>query len=314
MIKRILAMLGLLLFVGVLVLVPVALYGDSLYRESFTARESAEAAYITSFDLLAEETKAQAQVLVNGWRGMTASKEVTAETARGKLSATVYEPVGGDQIAPWAIVLHGGIGTERTQVLDVACRLSLRGYRVLLADLYAHGKSAGETTTLGFGDTRDVRAWVEYIEAEEPHAKIVLFGFDEGAAAVLTAAGEGLKDSVAAVAADSASNDPMARMLSVAGVEEDGLQAMLLKRIFARKAGVNPELLSQRLSGVQTPMLLIHGTGDQEVPAWNSEDIAKAAANAQLLYIEGAGHGQARYLDETLYYDTLFSFYENALK
>ena len=192
--------------------------------------------------------------------------------------------------------------------------LSIRGYRVLLADLYAHGKSAGEIATLGYGDAGDVHAWVEHIKTEEPYAKIVLFGFDEGAAAVLTAAAEGLNAGVVAIAADSASNDPVARMLCVAGVEEDGLQAKLLKHIFLKKAGIKPGVLSERLAQVQTPMLFIHGTGDQEIPAWNSEDIAQTAKNAQLLYIEGAGHGQARYVDEMLYYDTLLSFYDNALE
>lgn len=317
MIKRILALLGLAAFVAVLVLVPVYLYADSLYRELFDRERGtvqAEETVVTAFDLFAEENAHQTKSRIAGWLSAAVSQEAVVSTPRGKLYAMQYEPIGGAADAPWAIVFHGGLGTDREQVLDVACRLSVGGYRVLTPDLYAHGKSEGDASTLGFGDAQDVLAWIDYVEKSQMGARIVLFGQDEGAAAVLAAACEGLGESVAAVAADSAADDGLSRMLTLAGEGESGLNARLLELIFRRRTGGNTQKLSDRISGVKTPLLIIHGTGDQDVPAWQSEDIALAAGeNARLLFVEGAGHGLSRHLEPETYYEELLRFFDEAL-
>ena len=72
--------------------------------------------------------------------------------------------------------------------------------------------------------------------------------------------------------------------------------------------------MADRIAGADVPLLLIHGTGDTQVLAWQSEDIAQAAGeNAQLLLVEGAEHGMARYLEPDAYYDALLGFFEHAL-
>ena len=313
-----LAVLGLIVFLIVLLAVPAFLYADTLYREALdarTVRNEPQQAQITSFDLFAEEEEHQTKSRISGWLNMVSSQEVSLKTSRGTLSATLYEPLDAGVGAPVAIVLHGGLGTDREQVLDVACMLSLNGYRVLTPDLYAHGKSEGDAPTLGFGDAYDVHAWIDYVEKMQAGAKVVLFGQDEGAAAVLCAASESLSGSVKAVAADGAADQGTARMLALAAEQEDSLMGTLLSFIFLRRAPGADRKISQRIENAITPLLLIHGTGDQDVPAWQSEDIALAAGEqAQLLFIEGAGHGQSRYVDAQTYYDTLLSFFETALE
>lgn len=292
----------------------VCLWADTLYRSAFdgrTATVQAESDTVTSFDLLAQETAHQTQSRVSGWHSAVASQEVSISASRGRLQATVYDPLNADENAPWAIVLHGGLGTDRTSVLDIACALSIRGYRVLTPDLYAHGASDGDASTLGYEDAQDVAAWVEYVEQTQMGAHIVLLGVDEGANAVLLAACDGLSESVVAVAADSAGNDPVRCMLERSG-REDTVDRMLLRGAFGRRAASEP--ISQRIGEAKIPLLIIHGTGDQLVPAWNSEDIAAAAGDgAQLLLIEGAGHTMARHLNPQTYYNTLFEFFEAAL-
>ena len=317
LLKRLLASAGLLLFTAVLLLVPVALYADSIYREVFDARNrsiQSSAAVPTHFDLFAEEGKHQVEARISGWLSAIDSGEVVISSPRGKLSASQYDPVGDDAGAPWAIVFHGGLGTDRSQVTDVACMLSIQGYRVLTPDLFAHGASEGDASTLGFGDAQDVHAWIDYVKKADPNARIVLYGLDEGACAVLNAACEGLDDAVAAVAADSACDDGAARMRVMADAEEGGLKAALLDLVFRRKTGSNANRISLRIPDAKVPILLIHGTGDQVVPAWNSEDIVSACpGNASLLFIEGAGHGQSRFLDEETYYAALLGFFDRAI-
>ena len=70
--------------------------------------------------------------------------------------------------------------------------------------------------------------------------------------------------------------------------------------------------LLEPLAACELPLLLIHGTGDSEVPAWHSEDLAAAGKDAQLLFAEGAGHGMARYALGEAFYDALTEFYAQA--
>ena len=64
----------------------------------------------------------------------------------------------------------------------------------------------------------------------------------------------------------------------------------------------------ERAAGCELPLLLIHGTFDSEVPAWQAEDVARAARNAQFLPVEGAAHGMARYVEPDAYYGALIGF------
>ncbi len=317
-VKRALAVLGLLLFLVVLLAVPVFLYADTCYRTALDARNlqaELENAQPTYFDLFAEEEAHQTKSRISGWLNMVSSQEAAVKTPRGMISATLYEPLDGAADAPVAILLHGGLGTDRQQVQDIACTLSLNGYRVLTPDLYAHGKSAGDAATLGFGDASDVHAWIDYAEKMQQGAQIVLFGQDEGAAAVLSAICGDLSGSVKAAAVDSAADLGTQRMLELAAEQDNTLMGMLLKLVYLRRAPDANQKISARIADAKVPMLLIHGTGDQEVPAWQSEDIALAAGeSARLLYIEGAGHGLARYVEPQTYYDALLSFYKQALE
>ena len=93
-----------------------------------------------------------------------------------------------------------------------------------------------------------------------------------------------------------------------------GLRGVLLRVIFARRTGSGAKTLSERIAAVNVPLLLFHGTGDQIVPAWHSEDIALAAGeNARLVFVEGAEHGLSRFVEPKRYYDELLRFFENAL-
>lgn len=53
-------------------------------------------------------------------------------------------------------------------------------------------------------------------------------------------------------------------------------------------------VLLDRLSEIQAPTLLVHGTKDTAVPAESSRDAQRAIAGARLAWIEGAGHWPQR--------------------
>lgn len=307
---------GLLLAVIVMGVMLVAAGGE-LRTALDGRRERAAEERVTSFSLREQMGREQAEARVRGWLSVVQSETAVVRTDRGRLSAQVFEPIGGEEDAPWALVLHGGLGSDYRQVLDVACMLSLRGYRVLTPDLYAHGRSEGETSSLGVRETEDVRAWIEWIMLEDMDARIVCFGQDEGGAALLLAAADGLPESVKAVAADSAYVSAEARMETLLAETEAARRAKPLRRAAYRLAvGASVEAgdIVGRMALADVPMLLIHGTGDSDVLAWESEDLAAAAGErGRLLLVEGAGHGMARFLEPETYADALLSFFADAL-
>ncbi|MGN0996223.1 MAG: alpha/beta hydrolase [Candidatus Ventricola sp.] len=318
MIRRI-WLLGLALLILLAAAAGCALRASSLLGMVLDGRRTLQAGEntLSHFRLLEQTVGSQADVRTNGWLAVVSEETVSMDTARGTLSASLYPPVLGEADTPWAIVLHGGLGTDRTQVRDVACRLSLHGYRVLTPDLYAHGASDGTVSALGVRDADDVLAWAEWILARDDDARIVLFGQDEGATAVLVAARGELPDAVVAAAADSAcrsADERLERLLEQALPGASAPDRALLRLGYRMAHGLSAHAGDLTGSTYQLPLLLVHGTGDEEVPAWHSEDIAAAAGeSARLLFVEGAGHGMARYVDEAAYYEALLGFFDVAL-
>lgn len=83
------------------------------------------------------------------------------------------------------------------------------GYRILLVDERAHGKSDGDTITFGIKEMHDCISWIKLVDnMYTENAGIIIAGVSMGASAVLMAAGykEGtaIPKSVIAVIADCA--------------------------------------------------------------------------------------------------------------
>ena len=273
---------------------------------------------MTSFQLREQMFASQADARVSGWLNVVRSDAWAAGTGNDLRLGTEYWPVEENEDAPWAIVLHGGLGTDRQQVTDVACMLSLAGYRVITPDLYAHGRSAGSISSLGLADAQLISEWVRWILNRKPDADIVLYGIDEGGAACLLA-GRNLPENVRAIAVDSIYGNVQERAHDLALQARGTLSILdraLLAAAFRVVQGVS--LGGGDLIGAAKdyplPLLVIHGTGDKDVPAWHGEDIMLAAGkNAQLYLAEGAGHGMARFLEPEKYRDTLLSFFSSAI-
>ncbi len=287
---------------------------NSLLRSALNGRRERVQAEggMVEFSLREEMNMQQALTRVRGWLSVASPETAMLITERGTLHAERYAALNASEETKgrWAIVVHGGLGTSGTQVQDIACAFSLRGYDVLLPDLYAHGQSDGETSSLGVREAQDIVDWIAWILAQKPTAQIALIGQDEGALAILLAAAQGLPDAVRAGALDSMSTDLRSRAYGL--LEETGrgdkLSGWLLEMAYRATFGVAlrevQPVKAAEMSAI--PLLFIHGTLDEEVPAWQSEDAA--SGGAQLLLIEGASHGMGRFADPETYYNGLFSW------
>ena len=96
---------------------------------------------------------------------------------------------GAPERAP--IVLCHDLGSSKASLVNVALALSRDGFTVLMFDFRAHGDSAGERSSLGVLEKRDVLGAVDFLGSLEglPTKRVGVFGVGMGAhAAVLAAA------------------------------------------------------------------------------------------------------------------------------
>jgi fermentation-respiration switch protein FrsA (DUF1100 family) len=190
-------------------------------------------------------------------------------------------PVQGNGDA--AILFHGQ-SDNRTGMLGTAKLLLRHGYSVLLPDARAHGVSGGDLATYGVKEADDIRRWFEWLDRTQAPRCIYGLGESMGAAELL----QSLKTETrfCAVVAESpfanfreASYDRMGERIGAGAwagrtLMRPAVEAGLL---YTRlKYGVDLSLASpeEAVAGSQTPVLLIHGKKDDNLPPRNSELIA----------------------------------------
>ncbi len=89
------------------------------------------------------------------------------------------------------VVLCHDLGAGKGSLVNLAIALQKSGFTALALDFRAHGKSAGDASTLGINEKRDVLGAIDYVAALEgvDARRIGLYGVGLGAhAAVLAAA------------------------------------------------------------------------------------------------------------------------------
>jgi pimeloyl-ACP methyl ester carboxylesterase len=230
---------------------------------------------------------------------------VPIATKQGSLQAYVCEPEGSEPVAS-ALMVHGWTG-EASFMSAFAEQLRRRGFRVVLFDFPAHGRSAGRRTNL-IACAHAVR---EIAEALGPIHFVVAHSL--GGHAALLAGGGG---------------PPMPRAYP--------FQAFVLvsmpnkfadvTRAFGERLGLRPaaqrsyerrlERLAHRsiaeftgaklLAATGRPALLLHARDDMEIPFANAEEIAGQALPLELVSFEGLGHRKILYAPPVVRYASTY--------
>ena len=81
------------------------------------------------------------------------------------------------------VILFHGHGSKKSSVLEEAASFRTMGYNTLLLDFRAHGNSGGNTSSIGYYESEDVKLAYDYIK-EKGEKNVVLWGISMGAAAV----------------------------------------------------------------------------------------------------------------------------------
>jgi uncharacterized protein len=198
------------------------------------------------------------------------------------------------------ILLHG-VSDNRLGMLGYGRWLVANHYSVLLPDARAHGLSRGQLATYGLLESDDIHRWTDWVRENERPTCIFGFGESMGAAQILQALSR--EPGFCAVVAESPFET--FREVSYARFGQPFHVGPWLGRTFfwpadevgflyvRSKYGVNLDLASPKeaVRASTVPVLLIHGTADLNIPAYNSQDIQAAnPVRAILWLVPRAGH------------------------
>ncbi|MBA3976055.1 MAG: hypothetical protein C0504_17755 [Candidatus Solibacter sp.] len=211
-----------------------------------------------------------------------------------------FLPVERAGRARCAIALHG-VGDHGGNALWLARMLAAAGYSALLADSRAHGQSGGELATYGVLERNDVSSWVDFLSsAPECIDGIYAYGASMGAGILLQSlAGERRLKAVVAECPFPSFAEVARHRIRGFFHETPWMGATAARPIvfggilYARvRYGIDlgaaaPE---KSVAGVKTPILIIHGDADDNIPLGQSQAIAARNPEIQLWVVPGARH------------------------
>ena len=198
-------------------------------------------------------------------------------------------------------------------LLPLAKVLVEHGMNVLLFDYRNSGESAGQMTSVGQYEVRDLLGAVDYVHSRQDlNPKVALLGFSMGAATAILAGAE--EPTVAAVVADAPFAD-LTRYLEANFSVWTGLPAVPFNRTILAVTPIVTGLQPEKVSPVQVvgkfagrPLLLIHGEADEDIAPENSLELQQAYPAAELLRVAGARHVKSYQQEPVRYEAALLKF------
>jgi uncharacterized protein len=200
------------------------------------------------------------------------------------------------------VILFHGLGDNRKGMIGYIQLFLRNGYNVLTPDWRAHGDSGGEVATYGLEEKSDVTSWINWLQSSTDSKKYYALGESYGAAILLQSLqNESRFSAVAAecsfatfreVAYDRGgqlirSNDFAGRTIFLPAIQAAFLTASWKHHLDFDQ--INPQ---KALAATRTPVLLIHGDMDNNIPVRHSRLMYAALRNnSNIEYWEThAGH------------------------
>ena len=237
--------------------------------------------------------------------------ENTARRFQAALQDVGVEAADGAKLRGWfvrptpyngsAVILLHGVGDNRQGMGAYAELILANGYAVLLPDSRAQGESGGAFATYGIKEGDDVRRWLDWLDGYQHPRCIYGMGESMGAGILLQA----LRAEPRFCAAVAESPFASFREVGFVRVGQFVRVGPWLGRVVLRPAvelaflygklryGVNLANASpeRAVEGIHTPLLLIHGVDDHNIPASHSREIrAHNPSDIALWEVPRAGH------------------------
>ncbi|HEY7184876.1 MAG TPA: alpha/beta fold hydrolase [Blastocatellia bacterium] len=235
-----------------------------------------------------------------------------------------FESGSGSKLRGWlipgrkgAVVLMHGFRGDRREMLGRASFLSQAGYSVLLFDFQAHGESPGKRITIGYLESRDAQAAVDFMKKSCPGEKLGVIGLSMGGAAAVLASPALEVDAMSLEMVypdiERATEDRMERYL---GVWARGLAPLLLAQLPLR-AGIEKTALRpvDRVGAIKAPKLFIAGAKDLHTKLDESRELFAAASEPKEFWVvEEAAHVDVHHIAKEEYERRILDFFEKRLR
>lgn len=212
------------------------------------------------------------------------------DASAGRYAMTVRE--GELRVEAWSwgtgpvVLLAHGWGGVAADMAPLAGALQAAGYRAVLWDFPAHGRSAGKRTNLveWLRTLRAVAAAVGPVHA--------LAGHSFGGAAVALAMAEHEMDVRGAVLLAPAIGpvlfvEQFSGLIGLSAARTEGMMNHITRTIGRDPASLDAR---QAVAGLRVPALVVHDPADREVPWAHGQSIADAWPGSRLVRAEGLGH------------------------
>ncbi len=233
-------------------------------------------------------------------------QNVTLVTTDGlHLQAWYTPPQNGALI----LVAHG---IRHYRLSDMHALFARHGYGVLSWDFRAHGESEGDTCSLGYYETWDVAAALDYALAQPEVRHVGAWGGSMGGTTVILAAAR--RTEIEAVVADSAfySLEAQLRMRAPAPLFVPPMRFFAERETHAKIAWVDAEAAIAHLS--PRPVLLIQEQDDPVIASESAERLYQAAGEPREKWIvAGRGHLNLYARQPAEYERRVIGFFDRAL-
>ncbi len=235
--------------------------------------------------------------------GINAVKKHNTVTADSSIRTIYLKTKDSLKLEAWYIPVDSAIGTvclfhghggTKSGVFKEAEEYRKLGYNTLLLDFRAHGNSEGNTCTIGFDETEDVKLAFDYIKSKG-EKNIVLWGISMGASTIVKAIKDydlqpqkvilempfgTIEDAVKGrVKMMGLPVQPISTLLTFWGGTEHGFWAF----------GMKPQEFAEKIT---CPTLLQWGKNDPRVSKSEEDILFKniACANKKFVVYENSGH------------------------
>jgi len=218
-------------------------------------------------------------------------EEVELRSEDGFRLAAWWMPSGKPGKAP-VVILHG-LGASKAHMIDYILFAQKQGHPTLAIDFRGHGGSDPSLTSIGFYESRDVTAAMQFVR-ERGTGDPVLWGTSMGAVSALLAAA---RDGAAAgLIADAPFDTYRQTVLHHArlfyGISEFPLITLAMPMI-ERRVGFRVDEVDclRAAEQIQVPLLVLAGEKDMRMPPAMVKTIYERAAGPKEFWIiPGEGH------------------------
>lgn len=224
-------------------------------------------------------------------------EDVTITSPYGYALSGWFIPCGTDT-KKTVIIVHGVTRSRMTSIKYVEL-FRKRGFHVVVYDHRRHGKSGGASTTYGFYEKEDLRAWVDWVfQRVGPGAIIGTHGESMGAATVLQHAA--MDNRLRFCIADCPYSNIVGQLIYRLKVEYPRLPVyptIPLVVLICRLRSGAPLSMAESLKALplaETPVLFIHGQEDTYIEKRMTEEMYRLKQGPKHLYLAPkADHAEA---------------------